>query len=138
MTRPLPLGMKRFIRYAAVGGSTLAFDLGMLYVAVSMIGIAYYIATPITFLIAVSCNYMLSRTFVFKGTARSWHMGYAYFALMAVAGAVTTTAIVALLVSRIALYYLLARIIASCFVGMANYLFNLYVNFRVVGVHEKQ
>ena len=136
MNMALSLGLKRFARYAAVGGSTFMFDLGMLYIAVSLMGIAYYIATPITFLIAVSCNYVLSRQLVFKGTLRSWHIGYLYFALMAIGGAVATTAIVAVLVSHVGLYYLLARIIASCFVGMANYLFNLYVNFRVVGVHE--
>ena len=127
--------IKRFMRYATVGVSTLLLDLGMLYVAVSFLGIPYYIATPCSFLIAVSCNYVLSRHFVFSETERSWHFGYAYFALIAIAGAAATTAFVALLVSYAGMYFLLARIVVAGFIGMANYLVNLYLNFKVAGKH---
>ena len=129
--------LKRFIRYASVGVSTLLFDLGMLYVAVSLIGVPYYVATPITFLIAVSCNYVLSRHFVFKDSARSWHVGYSYFAVVAILGAFVTTALVAGLVSYLGLYYLVARILVAGLVGIGNYLFNLYFNFKVVGKHKR-
>ena len=128
--------LKRFIRYAGVGVSTLLFDLGMLYVAVSLIGVPYYVATPITFLIAVSCNYVLSRRFVFKDSERSWHGGYGYFGIAAIFGATVTTLLVAALVSYFGLYYLLARILVAGLVGIGNYLFNLYFNFKVVGKHN--
>jgi len=108
----------------------------MLYVAVSLIHIPYYIATPCTFLIAVSCNYALSRRFVFKGTGRSWHGGYMYFGVVAVSGAIVTTALVSILVSFFGLYYLFARVIVAGIIGMGNYLFNLYLNFKVVGKHN--
>lgn len=125
----------RFARYAAVGVSTLLLDLGMLYIAVSIIGIPYYFATPCSFLIAVSCNYILSRRLVFKGSARTWHGGYAYFIIVALLGAAVTTGSVAVLVSLFGLYYLFARVIVAGVVGIGNYLFNLYVNFRVAGKH---
>lgn len=125
----------RFLRYAAVGISTLAFDLVLLYAAVTWLGVPYYIATPCSFLIAVSLNYAISRRTVFHRTERSWRGGYAYFALAAALGALATTTLVALLVSGFHLYFLLARILVAGAVGMANYLFNLHFNFRVAGKH---
>jgi putative flippase GtrA len=99
-------------------------------------GVPYYIATPCSFLIAVSGNYLLSRRFVFKGTQRSWHRGYIYFAVVALLGAGVTTILMIGLVSWLGVYFLVARTIVAGLVGMANYLFNLYVNFKVVGVHH--
>lgn len=128
--------LKRFGRYAIVGVSTFLLDLGMLYAAVSLIGIPYYISTPCSFLIAISINYALSRHFVFSGTYRSWSHGYTYFALVALAGAAATTSLVAGLVWFFGLYYIFARIIVAGIVGMGNYLFNLYFNFKVVGRHD--
>jgi len=107
----------------------------MLYFTVSVAGVPYYVATPISFLIAVSVNYAASRRFVFSGTERSWHGGYAYFIFAALAGAIVTTGLVAILVSLLGLYYLIARVLVAGIVGIANYLFNLYFNFRVVGKH---
>jgi putative flippase GtrA len=132
----MPHAYKRFFRYAAIGVGTLIFDLAMLYVAVSTLHISYLIATPVSFLIAVSCNYILSRNIVFKGTKRSWHGGYAYFISIALLGAVLTTSLVATLVSFFGLYYLLARVLVAGIVGIGNYLFNLYINFKVAGEPE--
>ena len=129
-------GLTRFLRYASVGISTLLFDLGMLYVAVSIFGLPVYIATPLTFLIAVSCNYALSRRYVFQKTERGWIHGYGYFAIVAIIGALVTTTLVEALVTYAGLFYLIARVLVAGIVGIGNYLFNLYLNFKVVGKHN--
>jgi putative flippase GtrA len=129
--------LRRFLRYALVGASTLAFDLCLLYIATSILGIPYYFSTPATFLIAVSINYFISRRFVFYGTKRSIHHGYAYFIIVALLGALATTGLVALLVSFAHLYYLLARVLVAGVIGIVNYLFNLHVNFKVAGMHHE-
>jgi putative flippase GtrA len=128
-------GSLRFVRYSLVGVGTFAIDLALLYVATSIIGIPYYISTPCAFLIAVSINYSISRRFVFGKTERTWHHGYMYFASVAIAGAMATTSLVAFLVSVWGLYYLTARVIVAGVVGIGNYLFNLFINFKVVGKH---
>jgi putative flippase GtrA len=133
--RAFPPAISRFLRYAAIGVSTLAFDLLLLAGATELLRIPYYLATPFAFLIAVSLNYALSRSFVFRGTERPLHHGYAYFILIALAGALAITGAVYLLVTYLHLYYLVARIIVAGFVGMANYLANLHWNFRVAGRH---
>jgi putative flippase GtrA len=129
-------GLLRFARYLAVGVSTFLLDLGLLFLAVHFGRIPYYIATPCAFLIAVSLNYALSREIVFRGTERKWHHGYVYFATVALGGAALTTTLVTLLVSQLGLFYLLARIIVAGIVGMGNYLFNLHLNFKIVGKHH--
>jgi putative flippase GtrA len=125
----------RFMRYAAIGVATLAFDLLLLAGATELAGIPYYLATPLAFLVAVSLNYALSRSLVFRGSERPVHHSYAFFLLIALAGALLITGAVALLVTYLHLYYLLARVVVAGFVGIANYLANLHWNFKVAGVH---
>lgn len=127
--------VRRFLRYAVVGVSTLSFDLVLLYIATELLHIPYYVSTAGAFLIAVSINYFISRAHVFKGTERAIHHGYAYFIAVALLGAFLTTSLVTLLVSFVHLYYLFARVLVAGFIGIGNYLFNLYVNFRVAGKH---
>lgn len=127
--------VKRFLRYAVVGVSTLSFDLVLLFIATEFLHIPYYISTAGAFLIAVSINYFISRAHVFKGTERTIHHGYAYFIAVALLGAFLTTSLVTLLVSFAHLYYLLARVLVAGIIGIGNYLFNLHVNFKVAGKH---
>lgn len=126
----------RFARYAVVGVSTLAFDLLLLAGLTEVLHIPYYIGTPFAFLVAVSINYALSRKFVFKGTERPVHHGYAYFILIAAAGAAAITGAVYVLVTYLGVYYLVARIGVAGVIGLVNYLSNLHLNFRVAGKHE--
>lgn len=125
----------RFLRYTLVGGSTFAFDLLLLYIVTTFLGVPYYLATPGAFLIAVSINYLISRSFVFKRTTRGHTVGYSVFILIALAGAVVTTLGVTVLVTYAGLYFMAARILTALIVGMGNYLFNLFFNFKVVGLH---
>lgn len=126
----------RFLRYTLVGGSTLLFDLALLYLITTYLAVPYYIATPLAFLVAVSINYVVSRRFVFRGTERGHVHGYSYFITAALVGAGITTLGVTVLVAYAGLYFMLARVLTACVVGIGNYLFNLFYNFKVVGVHE--
>jgi len=128
--------VKRFLRYALVGVSTLSLDLLVLAGLTNLLHVPYYVATPIGFLVGVSVNYFISRRFVFGGTERPIHHGYAYFILMAGAGALLITGAVTLLVTYVHLHFLVARILVAGVVGIGNYLGNLYFNFKVVGVHH--
>ena len=128
--------VRRFVRYSGVGVGTFALDLSLLYLLTTYVHVAYYLATPIAFLVGVSINYVLSREIVFKRTERSWHVGYAHFIVIALCGMILTTSGVVLLVSYVGLYYLVARVLVAGVVGILNYLANLYWNFKVVGLHD--
>jgi putative flippase GtrA len=128
----MDLRLKRFLRYAAVGGSTFLFDLSLLWVQIEKFHFYYLHAAVSSFLIAVSVNYFLSRRWVFKGSARRLAAGYLYFLKTAVAGALTTGFLMWLF-STTNGNYLLIRIIIAAVIGMGNYLIHLYLNFRVAG-----
>jgi putative flippase GtrA len=127
--------IRRFGAYSLVGGGTLLFDLLLLAGLTSILHVPYYISTPISFLIAVSINYAISRKYVFKGTKRRVHHGYAYFAGISIIAALFITVAVAVLVTYIGIPFLIARVLVAAVVGIANYLLNLYLNFRVAGIH---
>ncbi len=135
MRLPFSPGALRLLRYTIVGVSTLTFDLLLLAFLTQMLHIPYYVGTPISFLVAVSINYVVSRKYVFAGTERSVHHGYAYFILIAGAGALFITGAVYVLVTYLGLYYLVARILVAGVVGVFNYLSNLHLNFNVAGKH---
>ncbi len=128
-------GIKRFLRYATVGVGTLLIDLGLLYLATTLFHIPYYISTAVSFFIAININYFVSRTHVFKGTERKIHHGYVYFLGIALCGALATTGLVVVLVTYLKFYFLFARILVAGIIGTANYLTNLYFNFKVAGKH---
>jgi|SRR3989344_2308130 len=134
----LPPSLHRFLRYALVGISTLAFDLLLLAFVIEVGGVPYYMAVPLCFAIAVSINYLISRHHVFRGTSRNFHTGYLYFLIAAAGGAVLTTSGVAFLIEFLGVHYLPARLAVAGVVGMANYLLNLHFNFRVVGLHGER
>ncbi len=129
-------GVVRFLRYTIVGGSTLLFDLLLLYAVTEYLGVPYYIATPGAFLVAVSINYLISRRFVFRGTERRHHTGYPIFIAFALLGAGITTLGVFVFVTYAHLYFLVARVLTALFVGIGNYLLNLFFNFKVIGKHH--
>jgi putative flippase GtrA len=126
---------RRFLRYLAVGVSTLTLDLLFLAAMTELFGVPYFVAVPIAFLTTASLNYAISRKHVFRGTSRTVHHGYAYFITLASLGAFVTTAGTAAFVEYAGFYYLFARVFVAGFVGTANYLINLHFNFRVAGHH---
>ncbi len=123
-------GVIRFLKYSAVGVSTFAFDLVLLFVLTDFLHIQYIVSTGIAFILAVSVNYFLSRALVFKGTLRSVHAGYAIFIIIAASGLLIVTGSMFVLVG---LNYLVSRVLIAGIVGVWNYLLNLYVNFKVAG-----
>lgn len=128
-------GLLRTLRYVLVGSSTLLFDLLLLYVLVSLAGVPLFIATPASFLVAASTNYLISRKFVFSQTQRSLTRGYSYFIVVVVLGALATTCLVVVLTTYVLLPYLFARILSAGAVGVINYFANLFFTFRVAGKH---
>lgn len=126
---------KRFFKYLAVGVSTFILDLLLLYILTDYFLINYLISTAVAFVIAVSINYYFSRKFVFTKTLRSIHHGYYAFLCISGAGLLFVVLLMAFFVELLSFNYLISRIVVAAFVGMWNYLMNLYVNFKVAGSH---
>jgi putative flippase GtrA len=126
-------GTKRFAKYASVGVSTFLFDLALLFLFIDFLGMHHVVAAGAAFLIAVSCNFLISRRFVFQGTSRPPGKSYAAFLLIAGTGLVAVAGLMYVAVDLFGLHYLVSRVLIAGVVGMWNYLMNLYMNFKVVG-----
>lgn len=113
-----------------VGFTTFLFDMVLLIAAVSF-GMPYHLAVSISFLVAITVNYIISRRFVFNGTTRQWNQGFFYFLIFALGGAFLTTSLVIFLVEVMGLHYLTSRVIVACIVGTIFYLSNLHFNFKM-------
>ncbi|CAN5744663.1 hypothetical protein BH11PAT2_BH11PAT2_00960 [soil metagenome] len=129
----IPNYLRRFLKYAAIGGSTFGLDLALLYVLVTYVSVNYVIASGISFFLAISLNYVLSRNHVFKGSERLWKAGYINFVAVALIGLVVVTAGMYVFVGILHANYLLSRIGIAIVTGFCNYLFNLFINFNVAG-----
>jgi len=127
--------MIRILKFSAVGLSTFALDLFLLYVLIDDCGWNYILATGVAFAIAVSLNYVMDRRWVFKGTLRSVKAGYVVFMAIGCVGAVIAMTGMSILVGVFHINYVFARIAIAGMVGAWNYLMNLYVNFKVAGKH---
>ena len=130
-------GAQRLAKYMGISISTFAFDLLLLALFIDLLNVQYVLAAALSFFIAVSINYPLSRAFVFPGTLRSIHAGYAMFLSIAASGIVLVSILMFLIVELTHIDPIHARIIVAGVVGLWNYLMNLYVNFRVAGVHSQ-
>lgn len=125
--------LRRFTRYSIIGGSTFALDLLGLYVLHTLFGLSPSLAAGISFLVFISLNYALSYVYVFPRGRRGPATTYTLFITAAIAGSFLTGHGVHVAHNVLGLSLYASRILVAPFVGMLNYLFNLYVNFRAAG-----
>ena len=127
--------LQRFLKYSLIGGSTFAFDLLLLSILTELLYVNPVLASGAAFLVAVSINYWISRTFVFKGTGRDTASGYVYFLMIAGTGLAFVMGTMFVLVSVLGFHPLLSRVCVAAVTGFWNYLINLYFNFKMAGKH---
>ena len=111
--------------------STFVFLLGLalLWLLVERLGVAKVPAAGLSFLVSNSIHYVFGRTWIYRGTDRKVAAGYAFFLINAVLGLGVTVGLFAAFI-ELGLHYLLARVVASIFAGLALFLLNAVLNFR--------
>lgn len=125
----------RFLKYSTIGFFTFLLDLALLYFLSDIVLVNYVVAAGIAFVIAISVNHSLSRKHVFKGTVRTWKIGYVNFLLIALIGLLIVTGGMYVLVGLLGVNFLVARISIAIITGLWNYTVNLFANFKVAGKH---
>lgn len=114
--------------------SSLSFVLGLgaLWLLVEQGGADKYLATAISFLSANSVHYALGRWWIFAGSERQIGSGYLFFVLNAAFGLAATMVLFAFFYEVAGLNYLIARIVASIFAGLAMFVSNALLNFKTL------
>ena len=123
--------LSRFIKYSAVGISTFILDLGLLIIVTDILHIDPVLAAGITFLVAITINYLLSRRYVFHETTKSQFSTYVVFISLGIGGLGLVMGLMHFATNILGWHYVESRILIAGIVGILNYLLNLYVNFSV-------
>ncbi len=123
--------IRRFIKYLFAAGGTFLLDLTLLYIFVEFFDIQYAVAAACSFSVAVFCNYIITRRFVFTETTRGFLSGGLYFFLIAFIALIAITSSLILLVEILHWNYFLARIAIASVVGTSGYVLNLLFNFKL-------
>lgn len=109
-----------FFRFCIVGGLTFLVDYGLLFLLTDVLGIHYLWSSAWAFMVAVIVNYYLCVSFVFRQAARS-PARQLVFVGSSLAGLGINQLCMWLLVDKLALHYMLAKIVATGVVMIWNY-----------------
>lgn len=120
------------VRNTVVGTAVFLLGLALLWVLVEWVRMDEVLAAGIGFLFANTLHYTLGRAWIFRGTTRPIHTGYALFLVNAGVGLAITVALFAAFLHFTAINYLAARVIVSVFAGLAMFVLNAVFNFRQV------
>jgi putative flippase GtrA len=116
-------------RNTVVSIGVFLFGLGMLWLLVERFGVAKIPAAGLSFIASNSIHYVFGRTWIYRGTERRLVAGYAFFLVNAAVGLAATLLLFAVFMA-LGLNYILARVVASLFVGLLLFVLNAVLNFR--------
>ncbi|WP_374411620.1 GtrA family protein [Novosphingobium colocasiae] len=114
--------------------STFAFIVGLavLWALVHLARADKVVSAGVSFITANTLHYALGRSWIFAGTQRALHTGYALFLVNSGIGLAITLALFALMVEGAGVNYLVARVLVSVVAGLVMFLLNATLNFRRV------
>jgi len=110
--------VQQLFAYTIFGVSSFLIDLGLLWLFLDVLHVELLLATALSFIIAVSINYLSNRRWVFKGTRRNITEGYINFISIALFGLILIVGLMWLFVHKLDMDIVLARIITALFVGI--------------------
>lgn len=122
-----------YLRYTVSCTVTFLFGLGLLWVLTSVFGIYYLVSATIAYFAAVSVNYVINRSWVFRNNGyHPFFRGYLIWGIITVAGLFINLALLAFFVELLSLHYITARIIAAIVVGIFGFYMNARYNFKLL------
>ena len=122
---------KPFLKYCVVGVLGTLLDLAALFVFVEYVGIAVIPATTLSFLLAVTNNFILNKTWTFKSKSKNYRKLYIKFLIISVIGLGLTLLCMYVLVNMLGTWYMLAKAVTSLIVLTWNFLGNKLWTFKL-------
>lgn len=123
-------GMRKFARFALVGGIFAAINVLLLALLVSSFGLHYLAACTISFFILNFLSYLLNKTFTFRLPRQIVAREIARYYLVMAASLAANLFLMYLLVGRLSLHYLLASAVVIAALSLFNYLGHAAFSFR--------
>ena len=109
-------------RFCVAGGAGFLVDYGILYVATEFLGLRYLYSAALSFIIAVLLNYRLCLVYVFRTNSHQTIKQIVSFFSVSFVGLGLNQACMWILVEKVALWYIAAKLVATVVVMGWNYL----------------
>lgn len=122
---------KPFLKYCIVGVSGTFIDLASLYVFVEYLLILVIPATALSFLLAVTNNFIFNKIWTFKNKSRNYRKLYIKFLIVSTIGLGLTLSSMHVIVNIIGIWYMFAKAMTSLIVLIWNFLANKMWTFRL-------
>ncbi len=124
-------GLRQFLKFSLVGASGAVIDLGVLYLLVQFFWVWYIAAATISFLLAVTNNFLWNKFWTFRDPSRRYGRQYTQFLVVSTVGLGLNNVILFLLVEGLGLWYMWAKVFAIVVVLAWNFTANKYWTFRM-------
>lgn len=120
-----------FLKYCVVGATGTFIDLASLYVFVEYYSIPILGATVLSFLLAVTNNFILNKIWTFKSKSKNYRKLYIKFLMVSLIGLGLTVTSMYVMVNLIGVWYMFAKALTSLMVLVWNFLANKLWTFRL-------
>lgn len=115
--------INQILKFGVVGGIAFVIDYGLLFILTEIFHIHYLLSGTISFSVSVIFNYVLSVLWVFDiKKKRDTKKEFVMFLVLSVIGLGVNQLIMWVLVDKMALYYMLAKIVATVVVMVYNFI----------------
>lgn len=120
--------IKKIVSFGIVGIIATIIDFVLLFILKSGLHINVYIATTLSFTVALIFNFVASMKYVFKAKeGMSLLKQSVIFVMTAVAGLGINQLIMLICIEIFSIYYMIAKLLATCFVMIFNFVSRHYL-----------
>lgn len=123
--------VKMFAKFSLIGLSGVGVNMAV-YVPLTAIGVNYMLAAVLSFMVAVTNNFIWNLRWTFKGRAvdKSLRRKYILFVICSIINLVVNLAILKVLVEQGGIHATVAQLIAIAATGVLNFALNYAITFN--------
>lgn len=119
------------MKYSIVGVMGTFIDLASLYLFVEYFGIPLIPAVILSFLLAVTNNFVLNKIWTFRNKSKNYRKLYIKFLIVSLVGLGLTVTSMHIMVNIAGIWYMFAKALTSLLVLTWNFLANKFWTFRI-------
>ncbi len=131
MIKTLINNFKPFIKYCIVGASGTFIDLAALFIFVEYFRIPVILATTLSFIAAVTNNFIFNKIWTFKNKSKNYRKLYIKFLIVSSIGLGLTLLCMYIFVNLLEIWYMLAKAFTSLIILIWNFFGNKLWTFKL-------